>query len=178
MFSPSNLLVAIAVEYSPIPIGLWGLFTLDTDTWVHGDGSTATKQPGIVSQTRKKLEAPAQVAGDTNNTLDNNTVGPAPLPATGPDSGSWLSNFDGIEQRPAQTTGDAQVLAITQAPVATQAGGSIQVQGTGPDSGRWLSNSICIEPTPAGEQNNEGLVTPLDVSKPSDEVEVEHQKQE
>ncbi|KAL1859799.1 hypothetical protein Daus18300_009389 [Diaporthe australafricana] len=103
MFSLSNLLAAVAVDF----IGLWGLFTLGTDGWVHRDGSTAIKQPGIVAETSKKLDAPALV--------------------TGPYSGRWLSNSDGIER--------------CQAPMATQSGGSIQVEATGLDSGRWLSNN-------------------------------------
>ncbi|KAG8156407.1 hypothetical protein KVR01_013748 [Diaporthe batatas] len=47
MFSLGNLLAAVAVDFSPIPIGLWGILTVNTDSWVHGDGAGARKQPGI-----------------------------------------------------------------------------------------------------------------------------------
>lgn len=62
MYSPCNLLAALAVDFSTIPVGLWGIFTLDTDTWVHGDGKTAKKQPGIIMKTTQDLGTSIQAA--------------------------------------------------------------------------------------------------------------------
>lgn len=64
MFSFRNLLAAIAVDFSPIPIGLWGILTINTDSWVHGDGTTAKKQPGIATGAAEKLGAFAHTTGD------------------------------------------------------------------------------------------------------------------
>lgn len=64
MFSFRNLLAAIAVDFSPIPVGLWGILTINTDSWVHGDGTTARKQPGVATRATGKLEALAQATGD------------------------------------------------------------------------------------------------------------------
>lgn len=60
MFSPHNLLAAVATDFSPILIGLWGILTINTDCWVHGDGITATKQPGVTAETTEKLAVLAQ----------------------------------------------------------------------------------------------------------------------
>ncbi|KAG6353321.1 hypothetical protein INS49_007493 [Diaporthe citri] len=64
MFSLRNLLAAVAVDFSPIPIGLWGILTINTDSWVHGDGITARKQPGITKMATERLEAFAQATSD------------------------------------------------------------------------------------------------------------------
>ncbi|KAH8780838.1 hypothetical protein F5883DRAFT_637724 [Diaporthe sp. PMI_573] len=69
MFSLRNLLAAIAVDFSPIPIGLWGILTISTDSWVHGDGTTARRQPGIATKAAEKLEALAQTTGDAAGQL-------------------------------------------------------------------------------------------------------------
>ncbi|KAK2605732.1 hypothetical protein N8I77_008548 [Diaporthe amygdali] len=69
MYSPCNLLAALAVDLSTIPVGLWGIFTLDTDTWVHGDGETAKKQPGIVMKATQDLASSTQAAGVAANDL-------------------------------------------------------------------------------------------------------------
>lgn len=47
MLTARNVLAAIACDYSWLLIGLWGLCTISTDAWVHGDGNGARKQPGI-----------------------------------------------------------------------------------------------------------------------------------
>ncbi|KAL1861367.1 hypothetical protein Daus18300_008898 [Diaporthe australafricana] len=161
MLSLPNLLAAVAVDFSPIPIGLWGLFTLDTDSWVHGDGSTATKQPGIVTETIKKLNSPAL--------------------AIGPDSGSWLSNNDGTERPQAtidmQSGGSIQVgqSGATSLDSGHWLSNSTPVE---PTQAEEHKNSICTEPAQAEEQDNEGLMNPLDVSKPADEVEAELKTEE
>lgn len=64
MFSLRNLLAAVAVDFSPIPIGLWGILTINTDSWVHGDGITARKQPGITKTAAESLGAFAQATSD------------------------------------------------------------------------------------------------------------------
>lgn len=64
MFSLGNFLAAVAVDFSPIPIGLWGILTINTDSWVHGDGVTARKQYGITTKATEKLEALAQSTSD------------------------------------------------------------------------------------------------------------------
>lgn len=69
MFSVRNLLAAIAVDFSPIPVGLWGILTVNTDSWVHGDGNTAKKQPGITTKATEKLEAIAQATSDAAGQL-------------------------------------------------------------------------------------------------------------
>lgn len=69
MFSIRNLLAAVAVDLSPIPIGLWGILTINTDSWVHGDGITAKKQPGIITKATEKLEALAQATNDAAGQL-------------------------------------------------------------------------------------------------------------
>ncbi|ROW04920.1 hypothetical protein VPNG_07010 [Cytospora leucostoma] len=58
MLTPGNILAAIACDYSPLFIGIWGLCTLSTDNWVHGDGNTAKKQPGVVIQSPQDLVKP------------------------------------------------------------------------------------------------------------------------
>lgn len=79
MFSLRNLLAAIAVDFSPIPIGLWGIFTINADSWVHGDGTTAKKQPGIANGAAEKLEALAHTTGDTVGQLLAGTWPPTVL---------------------------------------------------------------------------------------------------
>lgn len=69
MFSVRNLLAAVAVDFSPIPVGLWGILTVNTDSWVHGDGSAAKKQPGITTKATEKLEAIAQATSDAAGQL-------------------------------------------------------------------------------------------------------------
>lgn len=64
MFSLRNFLAAVAVDFSPILIGLWGILTISTDSWVHGDGITARKQPGITKMATERLEAFAQATSD------------------------------------------------------------------------------------------------------------------
>lgn len=64
MFSICNLLAAVAVDFSPIPIGLWGILTVNTDSWVHGDGITARKQYGITTKATEKLEVQAHSTSD------------------------------------------------------------------------------------------------------------------
>lgn len=64
MFSLRNLLAAVAVDFSPIPIGLWGILTINTDSWVHGDGTNAKKQPGIATRATGRLGALVQATGD------------------------------------------------------------------------------------------------------------------
>lgn len=60
MFTSRNILAAIACDHSWLVIGIWGLCTLSTDTWVHGDGQTAKEQPGVVIQSC----AAAEMTGD------------------------------------------------------------------------------------------------------------------
>lgn len=62
MFSPRNLLAAVATDFSPILIGLWGILTVNTDCWVHGDGITARKQPGVTTEPTEKLAVLTQAA--------------------------------------------------------------------------------------------------------------------
>ncbi|POS74905.1 glycosyl transferase family 2 [Diaporthe helianthi] len=64
MFSLGNLLAAVAVDLSPIPIGLWGILTINTDSWVHGDGDSARKQPGIAKKATGRLDALCQATGN------------------------------------------------------------------------------------------------------------------
>ncbi|KKY32770.1 putative polysaccharide synthase [Diaporthe ampelina] len=69
MFTPANLLAAIAVDFSTIPIGLWGILTVSTDSWVHGDGITAKKQPGITTKGTEKFEALVHATSDAAGQL-------------------------------------------------------------------------------------------------------------
>ncbi|KAI3399493.1 hypothetical protein diail_6755 [Diaporthe ilicicola] len=188
MLTPLNFLAAVAVEYSPIPIGLWGLLTLDTDNWVHGDGNTAKKQPGIVIKAIEESKALTQAAGDATDqnltdvqvSTDTDAAGSAThwqVPATGPDSGQWLSNNNNSTEKHQDRIPDnaaSQILTGTQASMTTQAGIPNYVEATGGlTSGRWLSNSNCIEPGQAQEQSKEGTMTLLDAFKLYDEAETE-----
>lgn len=69
MFSPCNVLAAVASDFSSIPVGLWGFLTLSTDSWVHGDGITAKKQPGITTAATRKVEALAHTTSDAASQL-------------------------------------------------------------------------------------------------------------
>jgi hypothetical protein len=69
MFTFGNLLAAIAVDFSPVPIGLWGILTINTDHWVHGDGTTAQKQPFIAKKATERPEALARTTSDVADWL-------------------------------------------------------------------------------------------------------------
>lgn len=58
MLTARNVLAAITCDYSWLIIGIWGLCTLSTDTWVHGDGNKAEKQPGFIVQDPQDLVKP------------------------------------------------------------------------------------------------------------------------
>ncbi|KUI65423.1 hypothetical protein VM1G_01258 [Cytospora mali] len=62
MLTTRNVLAAIACDYSWLIIGIWGLCTLSTDTWVHGDGNNAKEQPGVVVQNQQDIVEPADNA--------------------------------------------------------------------------------------------------------------------
>lgn len=86
MRTPGNILAAIACDYSPLLIGIWGLCTLSTDNWVHGDGTTAKKQPGVVIQNPQDLVKPATGmnqahGGDLVDTATQTELTPEPTEA-------------------------------------------------------------------------------------------------
>ncbi|ROV90077.1 hypothetical protein VSDG_08384 [Cytospora chrysosperma] len=65
MLTVRNILAAITCDYSWLLIGIWGLCTLSTDTWVHGDGNTAEKQPGVMEQNHEDLVKPTDSVTET-----------------------------------------------------------------------------------------------------------------
>lgn len=81
MYSLRNLLAAVAVDFSPIPVGLWGILTINTDSWVHGDGTSARKQPGIATKATDRLEALAQATGGAAGQSLAGSWEPMALPA-------------------------------------------------------------------------------------------------
>lgn len=157
MYSLRNLLAAVAVDFSPVPVGLWGILTINTDSWVHGDGNSARKQPGIASKATDRLEALAQATGDAAGQFLAGSWEPMALHARAA-SQPPMSDSSGDRA----STG-AQTRAVSHQPVSGLSGELS------------CSNGSSMEPD-FGDQTEDSSMASSEADEQSDEDEFEDDK--